>query len=237
MLASIFVIVSFQILIASPFCFDPVAKLLGFSGGDTSWKDYLKYAKFAGGDKDRQYGSLYDWTIYWQMIDRRIYYKWWFVVILKMTMLLINVWYFFIRRFCLMDAVYNALTFFEPKWALGVRQRLPYWKQRKGLEIMIICYIAGAQFVPGGHQQFQMWYWDLIPIAIEMVGLPSAFTFKLYHDIYPSRIVHPTIHHFFALILSFWLITVGPYMFGLLFPKSSKLHEEKKNESKKVKDE
>ena len=53
LLACIFVIVSFQILIASPFCFDPVAKLLGFSGGNTSWKDYLKYAKFAGGDKDR----------------------------------------------------------------------------------------------------------------------------------------------------------------------------------------
>lgn len=151
LLACIFVIVSFQLLIASPFTVDPVAQLLGFERGDTSWKDYFKYAKFSGGDKDRQYGSLYDWTIYWQMIDRRIYYKWWFVALLKLTMLAINVWYFFVRRFCVMDSVYNALTFFEPKWALGVRQRLPYWKQRKGLEIMVICYIAGAQFVPGGH--------------------------------------------------------------------------------------
>ena len=65
LLACIFVIVGFQILLASPLCFDPIAKMFGFKSGDTSLEDYLKYAKFAGGDKDRQYGSLYDWTIYW----------------------------------------------------------------------------------------------------------------------------------------------------------------------------
>lgn len=81
-----------------------------------------------------------------------------------------------------------------------------------------------------------MWYWDLIPIAIEMIGLPSAFTFKLYHDIYPSRIHQPIVHHQFALGLTFWLLTVGPYMFGLLFPKSSR-KQKAKEEARKVKDE
>ena len=45
------------------------------------------------------------------MIDRKIYYKQWFVNSLKIAMLGLNVWYFFIRRFCLFDSVYNALTF------------------------------------------------------------------------------------------------------------------------------
>ena len=75
---------------------------------------------------------------------------------------------------------------------------------------MVICYIAGAQFVPGGHQQFQLWYWDLIPLAISMIGLPPLSFFKIFHDIYPSRIIHPTIHHNFALLMSLWLLTVGP---------------------------
>ena len=85
-------------MIAGPICFDPVAKLFGFKAGDTSWIDYLKYSKFMGGDVTRQYGSLYDWTIYWQgIIDRRIYYKQWFVSGLKVGMLGLNVWFFFIR--------------------------------------------------------------------------------------------------------------------------------------------
>ena len=87
---------------------------------------------------------------------------------------------------------------------------------------MLICYLAGAQFVPGGHQQFQMWYWDLLPMAIEMVGFPSALTFKLYHDIWPCRIRDPIVHHTFSLILSLWLLTFGPDFFTRDKCKSTK---------------
>jgi len=58
-----------------------------------------------------------------------------------------------------------------------------------------------------------MWYWDILPLAIEMVGLPSFITFKLFHDIFPSRIVHPDTHHIFALLLVSWLLTLGPNIF------------------------
>ena len=88
-------------VIAAPICFDPIAQMVGFREGGTHWLDYLKYAKFLGGDETRQYGSLYDWTIYWQgMVSRKIYYKQWFVNALKYSMLGLNVWYFFVRRNC-----------------------------------------------------------------------------------------------------------------------------------------
>jgi len=48
----------------TPFSFDPIAKLFGFQWGGTSWRDYLKYSKFLGGDSDRQYGATYENTIY-----------------------------------------------------------------------------------------------------------------------------------------------------------------------------
>jgi len=55
-----------------------------------------------------------------------------------------------------------------------------------------------------------MWYWDFMPIAIEMLGLPSLLTFKLFHDIYPCDIRHPIVHHNFSILLSLWLLTLGP---------------------------
>ena len=67
-----------------------------------------------------------------------------------------------------------------------------------------------------------MWYWDILPLAIEMVGLPHFVTFKLFHDIFPSRIVHPSTHHIFALCLATWLLTFGPNFFGKIFAKSEK---------------
>jgi hypothetical protein len=58
---------------------------------------------------------------------------------------------------------------------------------------MIIMYLAGVNFVPGGHQQFQLWYQDLMPIAIMMTGIPAVFTFSLFQDIYPARLAHPNV--------------------------------------------
>ena len=78
------------------------------------------------------------------------------------------------------------------------------------MELLIVLYLAGLNFVPGGHQQFQLWYQDLIPLALMMTGLPAVFTYKLYNDIYPSRIVHPNVHHMFSMALALFLLTIGP---------------------------
>ena len=43
-------------------------------------------------------------------------------------------------------------------------------------------------FVPGGHRQFLLWYMSLIPIAIEMMGLPWFLTYWLYPVLWPVDI-------------------------------------------------
>lgn len=145
-----------------------------------------------------------------------MYYEQWFVDGLKKCMLLVNVYYFFVRQWCVPQCLSNVVGLFDCSRNLLYPHKLKWSSQKKAIELMVICYIAGAQFVPGGHQQFQMWYWDLLPLAIEMVGLPSVLTFKLFHDIFPCRIVHPIVHHNFVLLLSFWLLTAGPDVYRKL---------------------
>jgi len=94
----------------SPICYDSIARLCGFKmGGDTWWVHYLKYSKFIT-DEDRPYGSAYDWTIYWQYIGKEIFYAPFFTEWLKIGMLSVNVWYFFVRRWCLPRCVENLIN-------------------------------------------------------------------------------------------------------------------------------
>lgn len=209
LITAILLIVVPQIIIMLPISFDPFAQLLGFQWGATHWLDYLKYAKFLGGDSDRQYGSDYQWTIYWQIVGGQIYRSNWFAPLLKKLMLGVNVYYFFIRRWCLPQCIMNLLETFSSKPASNLTQR----RSRMAIELMLICYVSGVNFVPGGHMQFQMWYWDHLPLAIEMLGLPGWLTFKWFHDIYPCDIRFPIIHHNFSLLLSLWLLTLGPDFF------------------------
>ena len=60
---------------ASTYLVRPSWTGLGFKiGGLSNWYEYLKLAKFLGGDKDRLYGSTYGNTIYWQIVGEKIYY-------------------------------------------------------------------------------------------------------------------------------------------------------------------
>ena len=61
-------------------------------------------------------------------------------------------------------------------------------RSRKCVDVMIINLLIGAVFVPGGHRQFSFWYVFVIPIAVEMIGLPSILTFWLYQAIFPIDI-------------------------------------------------
>lgn len=105
----------------------------------THWVDYLKYAKFLGGDKDRQYGSSYEWTIYWQIVGSPIYYSWWFPQLLKATMLFINVYYFFFRRWCLPQCFTNLFNTFSQR-----STKLTWSNSRLAFELLLICYIGGV---------------------------------------------------------------------------------------------
>lgn len=217
--AALLVVVLFQAALMLPLCFDPFARMIGFQGGGTHWMDYLKYSKLLGGDKDRPYGSDYQWSIYWswQMVSEKTYYNDAFFYFLKISMLMVNVYYFFIKMQTLPKCLDNLFSSFDSKFSLMRRVKLTWRHQRVLLTLMMVCYLAGAQFVPGGHQQFQMWYWDLLPMMIEMVGLPSVLTFKLFHDIYPCDIRAPAVHHYFSICLSMWLLFYGPDHFKKIF--------------------
>ena len=65
--------------------------------------------------------------------------------------------------------------------------------------------------MPGGHYQFQFWFIFLVPLAIEMVGLPSVGTFWVYQRLYPVHLHEAYLHHQVLLALVFWLLTVGPF--------------------------
>jgi len=146
LICAIALIISFQVLIMLPVSFDPFAQLVGFQAGMTHWYDYLKYAKFLGGDKDRQYGSSYEWTIYWQIVGGKIFKSPWFADMLKKLMVLVNVYYFFIRRGCLPQCFSNLFNTFRQ-----TSNKLTWAKQRMAVELLLICYISGVNFVPGGH--------------------------------------------------------------------------------------
>lgn len=50
----------------------------------------------------------------------------------------------------------------------------------------------------------------LVPVVIEMVGLPSFSTFWIYSYFYPIMYDDPKYQHFFLLGLVAWLYTIGP---------------------------
>ena len=99
----------------APMCFDPFAKLLGFKHGMTFYKDYLMFSKFIE-DSERKYGATQDMSIFWHQVSREIYYSDTFVKLLKIAMLSVNVWFFFIRKFCVPKCILNLLTCNESKW-------------------------------------------------------------------------------------------------------------------------
>ena len=98
-----------------PICFDPIAKLLGFPAGMTFHMDYLKYAKFIE-DKHRKYGATQDMSIFWHQVSKEIYYSEGFAPRLKMIMMFINIWFFFIRKFCVPRCLMNLITLTDSKW-------------------------------------------------------------------------------------------------------------------------
>lgn len=143
------IILAFQFMVMAPLCFDPFAKFFGFPAGMTHYWDYLKYAKFIE-DKERKYGATQDMSIFWHQVSSEIYYSKGFVPRLKKIMMFINFWFFFVRRFCAPRCIMNVLSVTDSKWSR--QQKLRWRDQILATELMVVCYIAGAQFVPGGHQ-------------------------------------------------------------------------------------
>lgn len=53
------------------------------------------------------------------------------------------------------------------------------------LEIIILGYLTGVLIMPGAKIEVQCWYIFFVPLLIEMIGLPSLFTFWMYGCLFP----------------------------------------------------
>lgn len=116
-------------------------------------------------------------------------------------MVAVNFYYFFLRRLCVGQCLTNLV-----RWPDGNMKE----KDRKlALELLVVSYLSGICMVPGGHQQFQIWYQELIPMALAMTGLPLQFLPKLWMDVWPSRLEHPNVHHLLLLALCIYLLSAG----------------------------
>mmetsp|Transcript_1105 Transcript_1105/g.2032 ORF Transcript_1105/g.2032 Transcript_1105/m.2032 type:complete len:136 (+) Transcript_1105:2132-2539(+) len=134
---------------------------------------------------------------------------------------------------CIGQCFLNLRDSFLKKYEVGAYHKLTFRKLRLAMEIFVVLLLAGINCVPGGHQQFQIWYMELIPLGFEMLGLPYALFYKLYYDVYPCRIHDPNKHHHVLLALAIALLTVGPgtleYLFCKKRPKSSGVKKVKQN--------
>lgn len=83
---------------------------------------------------------------------------------------------------------------------------------RHACEILILGYMCGVVTMPGANYQFQFWFISLVPVMIEMIGLPSWCTFWIYAMFYPinQQAVAIKCQHIFILCLVAWLVTIGP---------------------------
>ena len=100
---AIFIFLMFQLVIAAPIYLDPVAKAFspGFpDGAKTSLTKYLLQSKLVGGERGKERGAIFEFTLYWQFIGRFIYDSPRMIIFTKLCLVAINVWFFFIRKNC-----------------------------------------------------------------------------------------------------------------------------------------
>ena len=171
-------------------------------------------ARFAGGGRNGigQASAEYDnvgahqsLSIFWTFLDEETYYSKWWNDGLKASILFLNVYHFFIRKWCLPRCLENLVRTFN----MGPCQ-IKDGDIQVMIELLVIGMLTGCALCPGGHYQFHFWFIYLVPLAIEMVGLPTIATFWIYQALYPVDLAKRWLHHYCLLGLIFWLLIVGP---------------------------
>jgi len=92
-----FLVILVQVVIASPFLLNPVALAFGWKlGANTSLMDYLYFTKIITRPGDHGFAALYGLSFFWKFLDEYTYGNLNFPKILKLGIILVNVYYFFI---------------------------------------------------------------------------------------------------------------------------------------------
>lgn len=160
-------------------------------GAKTSLRTYLERSKFIGSNLKREkVGAQYEISLWWRFVPEEMYYKDSFLTFLKLCMLAINVWYFFIRRNCLPQCLSQLVgTFGKAKNVMTALDR------NLCIELLVVTYIAGTCFVPGGHQQFFLWFIQLIPLQLMMIGFEPFVYFNWFKKVWPFEHPNTFMHH------------------------------------------
>lgn len=107
LILAIIVLVGTQVLMAGPFVDDNLARAMGFKSAETGWLKYLRRIKLLTDPEstDLQLAAEYDNSIQWRILHEEVYNSQAFIDACKVMMLSLNVYYFFIRKACLMQCI------------------------------------------------------------------------------------------------------------------------------------
>ena len=165
-------------------------------------------------------GANKEWSIYWAFLPTPLYYKYVLTSIYTVVFLAFNVYYFFIRRNCFFQCYDNLLR--DMRIKDGKPTMLTQRSINKCLEIIVVSLISSCIIMPGGHENFQLWYINFIPMAIFIAGdllngyISSSsyhplFLFKIYQDIFPGALNKtPVNHQIFSLgMMTFLAVFLG----------------------------
>mmetsp|Transcript_13063 Transcript_13063/g.22047 ORF Transcript_13063/g.22047 Transcript_13063/m.22047 type:complete len:218 (+) Transcript_13063:559-1212(+) len=208
LIMSLVIILGFQVLIALPFVLN-----------ESSVADYIQRSKLTGAGRNgiAHAAAFWDYlaahqslSLFWTFLPEEVYFdKSRMADPLKVAQLTLNVYHFFLRKWCLPQCFTNLFRTFDSKHTQTLTID-SHHKARKTLEILVIGYFCGVVLMPGANGQFQFWFICLVPLLISMTGVPLVLTFWVTEYFYPFLHGDPQYQHYLILGLTAWLITVGP---------------------------
>ena len=167
----ILIILVFQVISALPIVYRPVGQFFGFTNYYTPYRWYLFQSQLYPGTQmsgiTKRRGANFEWSVYWVFLNEKLYNEFVTINNYKRVFMLYNFCYFFIRRNCFPLCYKNLkMSILEQKVNFKCTQRL----MNKCLEIILIQYVVSCAILPGGHENFQIWYINFVPMTIFFAG-------------------------------------------------------------------
>ena len=85
-------------------------------------------------------------TVYFFYLSHDFYHSEEFILYTRLSILFVNAYYFFVRSGCVFQSIKNILS-----WNVTKHTN---FQRAKVIEVMVILYVSGINFTPGGHFQF-----------------------------------------------------------------------------------
>lgn len=129
----------------------------------------------------------------------------------KTAMVFINIYHFFFRRAALQPCLNNLWRFLTLKPDF---QKI--LDKKNTIEILYIGFLSGIVFMPGANSQFQWWYVPLLPLLLDMAGLPIALTAFIFIEFakgHPHQkliVLGNNSSHVLIIVLACFLVARGP---------------------------